>query len=76
MSSTVDEFWFFLEKSWSDGLPVVTPTEERVQRMLKGTKRDAAEPVGEIPPSNGVRSSLRHGNVACSSGWTSRPDSR
>jgi hypothetical protein len=47
----VDEFEFFLEKPWSDGLPVVTPTEERVQRMLAATRRDPDEPVGNIPPA-------------------------
>lgn len=47
----VDEFEFFLDKQWSDGLPVVTPTEARVQRMLTGTNRDPDEPVGNIPPA-------------------------
>jgi len=46
-----DEFEFFLEKKWSDGLPVVTPTNERVARMLGGTPRGADEPVGHIPPA-------------------------
>ena len=39
----MDEFEFFLEQEWSDGLPVVTPTDERVQRMLQGTRRDPQE---------------------------------
>ncbi|MBI4205372.1 MAG: hypothetical protein HY527_10135 [Betaproteobacteria bacterium] len=47
----MDEFEFFLEKEWSDGFPVVTPTEKRVQRMLKGTRRDPDEVVGNIPPA-------------------------
>jgi len=47
----VDEFEFFLEKHWSDGFPVVTPTEARVQRMLRGTTRTADELVGHIPPA-------------------------
>jgi hypothetical protein len=47
----VDEFEFFLEKEWTDGFPVVTPTEARVQRMLTGTRRDPAEPIGIIPPA-------------------------
>ena len=50
MSTTVDEFEFFLEKAWSDGLPIVTPTEARVHRMLTGTRRDPDAPVGTIPP--------------------------
>ncbi|MCW5605547.1 MAG: hypothetical protein KIT18_13480 [Burkholderiales bacterium] len=51
MNSTVDEFEFFLEKQWSDGLPVVTPTEARVQRMLEGTRRDPDELIGNVPPA-------------------------
>ena len=47
----VDEFEFFLEKDWSDGFPVVTPTEERVQWMLTGTRRNPDEVVGNIPPA-------------------------
>jgi hypothetical protein len=47
----VDEFEFFLTKPWSDGLPVVTPTEERVQWMLQGTRRDPEEVIGRIPPA-------------------------
>jgi hypothetical protein len=47
----VDEFEFFLEKDWSDGFPVVTPTEERVRWMLTGTRRDPDEVVGNIPPA-------------------------
>ena len=48
-----DEFEFFLEKPWSDGLPVVTPTEERIERMLSGTKRSPAEFIGQVPPAMG-----------------------
>ena len=47
----MDEFEFFLNKEWSDGLPVVTPTETRVQWMLGGTKRDPEEVIGRIPPA-------------------------
>ena len=53
MVSAVDEFEFFLEKQWSDGLPVVTPTEERVQRMLTSTHRAPGEIIGAIPPAMG-----------------------
>ena len=51
MSSAFDEFEFFLEKEWSDGLPVVTPTDKRIERMLKGTRRDPDEVIGDIPPA-------------------------
>ena len=49
-----DEFEFFLEKPWSDGLPVVTPTPERISHMLSGTSRDSSEIIGPIPPAMGV----------------------
>lgn len=39
------------ERGWSDGLPVTPPTDERVIRMLSGTKRDPQEVVGLIPPN-------------------------
>ena len=51
MAEAQDEFEFFLGKPWSDGFPVVTPTAERVQWMLKGTGRDPEEAVGRIPPA-------------------------
>ena len=51
LADAVDEFEFFLDKPWSDGLPVVTPTEARVARMLAATRRDPAELVGLIPPA-------------------------
>jgi hypothetical protein len=40
----------FCEKGWSDGLPIIPPTEERVLRLLQGTKRKPHEIVGMIPP--------------------------
>jgi len=38
------------DRGWSDGLPVVPPTEERVYRMLKACRRDPAEILGAMPP--------------------------
>jgi hypothetical protein len=58
LSAVADPFEFFLEKEWSDGLPVVTPTEARVQWMLGGTRRDPNEVVGHIPPA-GEAASVR-----------------
>jgi len=37
-------------RGWTDGLPVVPPTDERVLAMLKGTTRKPGEIVGKIPP--------------------------
>lgn len=36
----------FLENGWTDGLPIVLPTEERVAEMLTGTDHDPQEVVG------------------------------
>ena len=39
------------ERGWTDGLPVVPPTRERVEAMLGG--RDPAVSLGEVPPALG-----------------------
>src|SRR5690242_2804164 len=39
------------ERGWSDGLPVVPPTDARILRMLGGTDRKPDEVVGLIPPN-------------------------
>lgn len=41
----------FLEAGWTDGLPIVLPTEERVAAMLEGTSRRPGEPVGRMRPT-------------------------
>lgn len=38
------------ERGWTDGLPVVPPTPERVVRMLRGTRRAPDEVVAVVPP--------------------------
>lgn len=38
------------DRGWSDGLPVVPPTPERVYRMLQGTTRKPDEVLGLMPP--------------------------
>jgi len=45
-----DEHEAMLARGWSDGLPLVPPTEERVLRMLDGTSRDPQEVLGLVPP--------------------------
>ncbi len=44
----------FLENKWSDGLPLVPPTKEAVQEMLKGTSRSPGEVIGTVAPKNGI----------------------
>lgn len=41
---------FFYEQGWTDGLPIVPPTEERVLSLLKGVQRKSDEVIGVIPP--------------------------
>ncbi|MBZ5501709.1 MAG: hypothetical protein LAN59_05610 [Acidobacteriia bacterium] len=38
----------FLENGWTDGLPIVLPTEARVAEMLTGTSHPADEVVGQM----------------------------
>ena len=41
------------ENGWTDGLPVVPPTPERVECMLSGTDRDPDELIAAVPPKWG-----------------------
>lgn len=41
---------FFYSRGWTDGLPIVPPTEERVARMLQYTDRESEELIALIPP--------------------------
>jgi hypothetical protein len=49
-----DDIWavnaYFAEKGWSDGLPIVPPTEGRVEQMLAAVEREPQEVVGIVPP--------------------------
>lgn len=47
-----DAIEYCFERGWSDGLPVVPPTRERVLRMLAGTARPADEVLGAAPPQH------------------------
>ena len=48
LEDTWEAMW---DRGWSDGLPVVPPTEARVLRMLEGTSRDGSEIVATVPPA-------------------------
>lgn len=52
VASQQDELELMYERGWSDGLPLVPPTEERVLKMLAGTTRSPSEIIGAIPPDN------------------------
>ena len=45
-----DEFEAMFDRGWTDGLPVVPPTESRVMRMLTGTTRAPSDVVAVVPP--------------------------
>jgi thiol-disulfide isomerase/thioredoxin len=51
LAGAEDEAEAMYERGWTDGLPVVAPTEERVLRMLTGTTRAAEEVVAVVPPN-------------------------
>ncbi|XOV88739.1 MAG: thioredoxin [Pseudomonadota bacterium] len=50
LASEEDDMEACFDRGWSDGLPLVPPTELRVVRMLTGTRRDPGEVVGNVPP--------------------------
>ena len=50
----------FYARGWTDGLPIVPPTEERVQAMLEGMPwRGAEELISIVPPRMGA-ATMRH----------------
>jgi hypothetical protein len=50
LASLEDEHEALFDRGWTDGLPVVPPTPERVLRMLAGTTRAPDEIVAVVPP--------------------------
>ncbi|MGZ5261471.1 MAG: hypothetical protein ACXWC0_27965, partial [Burkholderiales bacterium] len=47
------------ERGWGDGLPIVPPTAQRVEKMLTYCDRPWDEPIAAIPPRNGAATPLR-----------------
>ncbi len=43
----------FYGRGWTDGLPIIPPSEDRVRNMLQGAKGDAQEVIALIPPKWG-----------------------
>ncbi|MEL7546131.1 MAG: redoxin domain-containing protein [Pseudomonadota bacterium] len=54
IASSDDVAEFMFDQGFSDGLPLVPPTPERVMRMLSGTHRGAQDVVAVLPPHMGV----------------------
>ncbi|MBU3704899.1 MAG: thioredoxin family protein, partial [Ilumatobacteraceae bacterium] len=50
MAAAEDEFESMFNRGWTDGLPVIPPTPERVLRMLTGTTRKPDEVIALAPP--------------------------
>ena len=50
LATAEDDIEALFDRGWTDGLPVVPPTEERVLRMLTGTTRAAGDIVAIVPP--------------------------
>src|SRR5215813_578563 len=46
---------YFYEQGWTDGLPIIPPTPERVEKMLAGMSwRSPDDVIGVVPPAMGV----------------------
>ena len=43
----------YLERGWTDGLPIVPPTAERVGEFVAASGREASEDLGPVPPRMG-----------------------
>jgi len=52
-------FEYCLKQGWSDGLPIVLPTTERVERMLAYCDRPYEEPIAMLAPRYGAATPLR-----------------
>lgn len=50
LAALEDEVEALFDRKWTDGLPVVPPTEARVLHMLEGTTRAPDEVVAVVPP--------------------------
>ena len=49
----------YRERRWSDGLPVVPPTAERVERMLQHTRRGPHDLIARVAPGYGAATTER-----------------
>ena len=56
LNAELDAIEYYFEQGVTDGLPVVPPTEERMQTMLAATSQAADEVVALVPPNFGEAS--------------------
>ncbi|MBI2909568.1 MAG: hypothetical protein HYX92_18150 [Chloroflexi bacterium] len=52
VDSAQDFYQYAYDKGWTDGLPVIPPTEERVREMVGG--RVPGELIAKVPPRSGL----------------------
>jgi hypothetical protein len=51
LKGNLDEIQYsFAKNQWTDGLPIIPPTEDRVEKMLKGTSHPLDEVMGLMGP--------------------------
>lgn len=53
-NDTEELYELSLTMKWGDGAPVIAPTSERIEAMLRSTKRSPGESIGVIPPKRGT----------------------
>jgi hypothetical protein len=49
----------YMERGWGDGLPIIPPTTERVEKMLEYCDRPWNEPIAKMAPRYGEATPLR-----------------
>ena len=54
VQGALDTIEQYFDNGWTDGLPVVPPTEISVEAMINASGRDALEVLGIMPPRNGI----------------------
>ena len=47
-------FQYFINRGWSDGLPMLPPTQAAIDAMIAGSALKKDDVVGVIPPLNGI----------------------
>jgi hypothetical protein len=47
-------FQYFVNRGWSDGLPMLPPTRAAIDAMISGSRREKEDVLGVIPPLNGI----------------------
>ena len=51
---TLNAYEHAYEQGWTDGLPIIPPSEELVQRFVAASSREARESIGVLPPRSGM----------------------